>query len=112
MPVPILNKKLTLEAPLRTPDGAGGFDVTWQALGTLWASVDVRAGRERRAGERTVSSVAYIFTVRAAAPGAPSRPEPEQRFRDGARIFTILSVTEDEESDRYLTCWTEEGSRA
>ena len=110
--VPQLTRKLTLEAPVQSPDGMGGFDVTWSPLGTVWASVDVRSGREKGAGGRTIASLAYIFTVRAAPVGAASRPEPEQRFRENNRIYTILAVTEDETNPNYLTCWTEEGSRA
>ena len=42
-----LNRKLTLEDPVKTPDGAGGFSVTWTALGDIFASVQLRSGRER-----------------------------------------------------------------
>jgi hypothetical protein len=45
-----LNRALVLEAPqTRVPDGAGGFALTWGALGTLWAEVVAGAGRDRPA---------------------------------------------------------------
>ena len=33
MSAPRLNRKLVLEAPTRVADGAGGYTVTWAALG-------------------------------------------------------------------------------
>lgn len=105
---PILNRTLTLEEPVRVPDGAGGFTQTWQTLGTLWAEIKPGSGRERAAGFATVSSIAFRITVRAAPAGAPSRPTPDQRFRDGTRIFRILAVTEADAGARYLTCFAQE----
>ena len=52
----------------------------------------------------SISTIPYKITVRAAPHGAPSRPIPGQRFRDGVRIFRILSVTELDKGSRYLTC--------
>ncbi len=46
--------------------------------------------------------------MRAAPIGAPSRPRPDQRFREGARIFRIHSVTERDDQGRYLTCFATE----
>ena len=36
------------------------------------------------------------------------RPRPDQRLREGARIFTILAVTERDPEGRFLTCITRE----
>lgn len=105
---PALTRKLVLEAPERTPDGAGGFTTTWTVLGTLWAEVKPGTGRERAAEFATVARIPYRITLRAAPEGAPSRPRPEQRFRTGTRIFRILAVTEADPGARYLTCFAEE----
>ncbi|RKF12963.1 head-tail adaptor protein [Roseovarius spongiae] len=103
-----LNRQLVLEAPERVADGAGGFDETWAPRGTLWAEVHARTGREMTGGAAQVSSTGYRITVRAAPYGAPSRPKPEQRFRDGARIFRIEAVADMDPVGRYLTCFAEE----
>lgn len=108
MKAPALTRKLLLEAPVQTPDGAGGFTTTWEARGTLWADVRPGTGREKAAEFMTVASIPFRITVRAAAPGAPSRPEPQQRFRAGARIFRILAVTEAGPDARYLVCFSQE----
>ncbi len=103
-----LNRSLVLEAPVRVSDGAGGFTETWQTQGTLWAEVSARTGRETIGGDASLSKTGYRITVRAAPHGAPSRPAPEQRFRDGTRIFRILSVAGRDQAGRFLTCFAEE----
>ncbi|MFY0632978.1 MAG: head-tail adaptor protein [Vannielia sp.] len=106
--VPVLNRKLVLETPERLPDGSGGWSQSWAELGQLWAEVKSGSGRERADEFLTVSSVPYRITVRAAPPGATSRPRPEQRFREGARIYRILAVAERDARGRYLTCYARE----
>ena len=104
MSAPRLNRALVLESPERVADGAGGFTLAWVALGTVWAGVKAGAGRERAGEFVTLATVPYRITVRAAPQGSPSRPRPEQRFRDGVRIFRILAVSERDADGRYLTC--------
>lgn len=107
MSVPRLNRALLLEALARVPDGAGGYGDTWAAVGTLWAEVKPGAGRV--VADPVAASVAsYRITVRAVPVGAPSRPRPDQRFREGGRVFRILAVAEADAEGRFLTCFAEE----
>lgn len=103
-----LNRRLALEGLVRVADGLGGFADNWQGLGMLWAEVLPRTGREVSADQRLASAMGYRITVRAAPVGAPSRPRPDQRFREGARVFRILAVAERDAVGRYLTCFAEE----
>lgn len=103
-----LNRQLVLEAPQRSADGAGGFNEVWTVQGTLWAQVRARTGRELTGGGARLSDTAYRIIVRAAPYGSPSRPRPEQRFRDGARIFRIEAVAEADPTARFLTCYAQE----
>jgi len=103
-----LTRALVLETPDRNPDGAGGYAETWRALGTVWAAVEPRTGRETGGQSAVLSRVPLRITVRAAPPGAPSRPRAGQRFVEGARIFAILSVTEADAPGRFLRCEAEE----
>ncbi|MEM1065225.1 MAG: head-tail adaptor protein [Pseudomonadota bacterium] len=105
---PVLNRKLVLEEAISLPDGAGGFSRSWTVLGELWADVRHGAGRERAVDFATISSVPYRITVRAAPVGQSSRPKPDQRFREGARIFRILAVADDDAAGHYLTCFARE----
>ncbi|MEQ8876919.1 MAG: head-tail adaptor protein [Phycisphaerales bacterium] len=103
-----LNRKLVLEGAERVADGAGGWGESWAALGTLWADVRARTGRDARGEAAKVSVAPCRIIVRAAPVGAPSRPVPGQRFRDGTRVFAIQAVAEADGSGRYLTCFAEE----
>ena len=103
-----LNRKLVLEEADRVPDGAGGWNETWVVLGTLWADLRARTGRETGGEAVSLSLTGYRIVVRAAPYGTASRPRPGQRFRDGARIFEIVAVADTDATRRYLTCFAEE----
>lgn len=108
MTVPVLNRLLSLEEAQRVADGAGGQRLTWVTLGELWAEVSPGTGVERAGEFVTLASVPYKIVVRAAPVGSPRRPRPEQRFREGGRVFRILAVAEADRSQHYLTCFARE----
>ncbi|MDJ0859378.1 MAG: head-tail adaptor protein [Dinoroseobacter sp.] len=109
MKVPNLNRKLSLEERQQSPDGAGGFSEAWTPLGTLWAEIDHRTGRETARRPATAVSLTTLrIIVRGAPVGDPSRPKPEQRFREGQRIYRILAVAERDPNARFLTCFADE----
>jgi head-tail adaptor len=108
MTAPALTQALVLEAPERVADGAGGFTEGWIVLGTLWAEIAARTGREMARGGTAVSRMSHRITVRAAPFGAPSRPQAGQRLRDGQRVFVIEAVAERGTDGRYLTCFAAE----
>lgn len=104
MRVPQLRQQLALEEASRIPDGVGGFTLSWALVGLLWAEMVSGNGRDASGEEVILTSVAWRITVRGAAAGTPARPRPEQRFRLGARIFTILAVAENDPGGLWLTC--------
>lgn len=108
MKAPVLGHALILEAPERVSDGAGGYVQGWMALGTIWAEIRARAGRETAQSGAHISRTGYRITVRGAPYGAPARPMPEQRFRDGDRVFNIQAVAERDGDGRYLVCYADE----
>ena len=112
MKAPRLNRALVLEEALNVPDGAGGFSQSWSSLGQIWAAVDFRSGREAGQGGGAVSLASYRITVRGAPVGSTMRPRPDQRFREGSRVFRILSVGELDVEGRYLTCVAQEEAAA
>lgn len=108
MNMPRLNRKLVLESPVRVSDHAGGHKIAWQALGSIWAEVTPGTGVERAGEFVTLASVPYEIVVRGAPEGSSRRPRPEQRFREGERIFRILAVAEADSEGHYLTCFARE----
>lgn len=108
MSAPNLAHRLELQTRVLTPDGAGGFDVSWTPLGIHHAQLVPASGRQQLEGLRAVSTVPWTITVRAAPHDAPSRPRPEQRFVLGTRVFEIQTVSASRDP-LYLECLAIEG---
>lgn len=106
--LPQLNRRLTLETPAAIDDGAGGYEPIWTVLGVHWADVATRKGRELSGRSAPLSRVPVTITVRAAPVGDLARPRPEQRFRDGQRLFQIRAVREVDTHGHYLACDADE----
>jgi len=104
MSAPELNRQLVLEAPGVLADGAGGFVNGWVPVGILWAQVTPRSGRETAQSGAPMSRMAYRIVVHGAPMGSDRRPAAQQRFREGARVFTIEAVAEHDPQGRYLAC--------
>ncbi|MEM1273872.1 MAG: head-tail adaptor protein [Pseudomonadota bacterium] len=99
-----LNRLLTLEDPMRMPDGAGGYLQSWTALGKLWAHVAAQSGRE----DGDMSTTRYRIYARRMPAGSSARPRPDQRFRDGARVYHIDAVADLQADTRYVICYAHE----
>ncbi|TDE40318.1 phage head closure protein [Antarcticimicrobium sediminis] len=108
MSAPVLARQLLLETPVRLPDGAGGVIESWTPIGALWAEVRPRTGRERAEAGTPVSTMGYRIVVRGAPVGSVQRPTPEQRFRDGARLYRIRAVAERDPAGQFLICFADE----
>lgn len=106
--IPKRNHRLVLESPVRTPDGGGGFALSWAEAGALWGEIEVRGAVEPALGDRPAARVTHRITLRAEL-GPGRRPEPGQRFRLGARIFAILGVAEGDPAGATLIVHAEEG---
>lgn len=112
MEAPSLNVELALEDGQRVPDGMGGHRLIWKRLGTLWAAMEARSGREMGQGVGMVSVVQWRITVRGAVAGDPRRPRPGQRLSQGPRVFRIEAVAERDPHGRWLDCWAREEEQA
>lgn len=108
MTSPRLDRRMVLEGPTRVADGAGGFTLAWAVRGVLWAALKPGSGREVAGEEVLVAETPYRIMVRGAPVGSDARPKPEDRLRDGVRVFTILAVTEADPRGQYLTCFARE----
>jgi SPP1 family predicted phage head-tail adaptor len=100
-----LNHEMTLEEPVETPDGAGGFTTDWTVLATIWARLEpLDPAREAWAG-RDAAEQTHRITIR-------FRNDVKQgmRLRKLTRLFPILSVRDADETGRFLVCRTQEES--
>ncbi|WP_370241323.1 head-tail adaptor protein [Pararhodobacter marinus] len=103
-----LNRPMVLEEAVTTPDGAGGYSQSWSGLGTLWCELRAGSASERRGLIAPEGRMLFRIYLRAARQGSPQRPRPDQRLREGARVFTILAVSEADASGAYLVCHARE----
>lgn len=98
-----LNRRLTLEAPVETGDGAGGVTRTYEAAATLWAQVAPLSAREEIDAVRQGATLTHRIAIRYSADITT-----RHRFRDGARIYRILSLRDRDGSKRFLDISAEE----
>lgn len=101
-----LRDRLTLQAPVRVPDGAGGVSVNWESAADVWGAVRPIGGREIVDGEGLSARVTHEIWIRF-RDGLTS----EMRFRLDARLFDIRAVIDAGSRHRFLRCLVEERSR-
>jgi SPP1 family predicted phage head-tail adaptor len=92
-----LNRRLVLEAPAITPDGAGGVVRTYQTLTTLWAALAPVTARGDLVADGVGTTVTHRISIRT-GPDVTLR----HRFRLGARIFQIATIRDQDGQGRFL----------
>jgi SPP1 family predicted phage head-tail adaptor len=104
MHIGAMRERLTLEQPVRTPDGAGGATVAWQPVTEVWAHVRPISGDERLRHDQVAGRLTHEVWIRHRTGIAPA-----MRFTQGARIYEIVAILELGRRSR-LTCLCEERS--
>lgn len=104
-----LKRKITLQQPILTPDGGGGYTRSWQDVVDLWAEVLPFESRVTQ-GEtlqdlRLQSRITHRITVR-----YREGITTDMRFVDGSRYFVIRTVRNPKEEDVLLEILAEEGA--
>jgi SPP1 family predicted phage head-tail adaptor len=92
-----LNRRLLLEAPAITPDGAGGILHSYQTLTTLWAAVVPVGARGEFVADGVGTTATHRVTIRV-GPEVTTR----HRLRADSRIFTILTIRDQDGEGRFL----------
>lgn len=102
-PVGALRRRLTLEAPVATPDGLGGTTQVFQTVAALWAQLEWLSAAEHWRRGRPEQVATYRVTMR-----WRSGVDAGQRLRDGDRLFDIRAVADPDGSRRRLICLVQE----
>jgi SPP1 family predicted phage head-tail adaptor len=92
-----LRHRLVLEAPVETPDGAGGVTRSFAAVATLWAAVTPVAARGTVDAASLATDVTHRIVVRAG-----TDITTRHRLRQGARIFRIVALRDADGRGRYV----------
>jgi SPP1 family predicted phage head-tail adaptor len=84
-----LNRRLVLETPMETGDGAGGVVRTYEAATTLWAQVTPVSARSDVAADSFGAVARFRIVIRA-------RGDITTRhcLREGTRIYRIIAMRE------------------
>jgi len=84
-----LKRRLALETPVETSDGAGGFARSYEATTTLWAQVTPVSARGDGAADNFGAMVRFRIVIR-----LRGDITTRHRLREGARIYRIIAVHE------------------
>jgi SPP1 family predicted phage head-tail adaptor len=96
-------RRLTIEAPVETADGAGGADVAFAPIGAAWAQVEWLRGDERWRADRFEQAGQIRITLR-----HRTDLNAAMRFRDGTRLFAIKALGDPDGAARRTICLCEE----
>ena len=97
-----LDRRLTLEHPVETADGAGGVTRTYAAVATLWAKLEPMSARNAMIADAPGATITHRITVRM-RDGITTR----HRFTDGSRTYRVVTIRDDG-SRRFLMIGAEE----
>ena len=95
--------ELSLQQVTLTADGMGGNTEEWSVIATVFARVEPLTATAQFAAGQTLEEATHRVTLRHRA-----NLSSGMRFVRGARVWTILSAHDPDETGRYLVCRTRE----
>ncbi|MGQ2906366.1 MAG: phage head closure protein [Aliihoeflea sp.] len=102
----MLHTELITEDAIESGDGAGGVVREWVEVATLFAHVEPVRARMRYGADQRQVDITHRITLRH-RDGLFRR----MRLRRGERVFAIETITDPDETGRYLVCETRETGR-
>lgn len=84
------NRRLVLEAPAESADGAGGVTRSYPAVMTLWASVEPISARGAVIADAPGATVTHRIVIRRRA-----AVTTRHRFVEGSTIYRIVTLRDD-----------------
>ena len=98
-----LRHRVTIEEPVRTADDAGGAEITWQPVATVWAEIQPKTGREVFESDQLGGRVTHDVRMR-----FRKGVTPKMRIFHNARVFDIRFAANVGERGEWLICACEE----
>jgi SPP1 family predicted phage head-tail adaptor len=92
-----LNTRLVIEAPVETPDGAGGVARAYEDQATVWAAVVPLSAAPAIEAGRAEAAVTHRVVIRRG-------PEltTQHRLRANTRVFRILAFRDSDARGRFV----------
>lgn len=94
-----LRHRVTLEAPIDAPDGAGGFSRSFAPIAQLWARIAPADAREDFVEQRAEQATNHAVTIR-----WRDDVVKDMRFVFHGRRLRIQSAVDPDERRRFLIC--------
>jgi len=85
-----LNRRLVLEAPVESADGAGGVTSSYAAVMTLWASVEPVSARGVVVADAPGATVTHRIVIRKRA-----AVTTRHRFVEGTTVYCVVTMRDD-----------------
>ena len=98
-----LKTEFSLEQVTQTADGFGGKTETWVEVAIVFARLEPLGVAQNFRGDQDIESATHRITIR-----MRSGMKSAMRFRLGTRLFRVVTVTDPDETGRYLNCYCEE----
>jgi SPP1 family predicted phage head-tail adaptor len=102
-----LRKRATFQSEVQTPDGGGGYALTWSDGPTVWCELVLERGRERVAAGRLDAAIGGVLSVRASS--------ETRAINEGHRVlvddiaYQIRSITDPDQRGAWLEMVVEKG---
>ena len=98
-----MRHRVTIEEPVRSADEAGGADINWQAVATVWAEIQPKTGREVFESDQLGGRVTHDVRMR-----YRDGVSAKMRLFHAGRLFDIRYVANVGEGSQWLMCACEE----
>ncbi len=97
-----LRTRLALQAPVDTPDDAGGFNRGWTTIDMIDAAIMPTGGTRQFVAERQESATTHKILLR-------WRPDisAHMRLSGQGRVYEIISLFDADGRRRFMTCYCE-----
>ena len=98
-----LRLRATIEAPVDTPDGAGGLTRAYAPLASVWMQLTPKSGEDGFVAGRQEQTITHVARIRWRADVTG-----QMHFIIDARRLLIHAVHDADERRRFLMCYCEE----
>ncbi len=102
-----LRRRVTFQQEVETPDGGGGYELTWADRFSVWGGFRPERGQERLEAGRLESAVAGVLTVRSSS--QTRQVTAEWRVMIRGEPYQIRAVTNPDQRSKYLELTVERG---
>lgn len=100
-----LKHRVTIEAPVKTPDGAGGFTTSYSTIATVYAAIWPVSASEQVQAMQATMTITHKITIR-----YRSVLKGSWRLKYGNKYYSIVSIINPNMDNKFLTILAKEAA--